>query len=243
MSRVFGIVLFLGVLSAAHGSILSNFSTGAEGWMDEGVPPMPWSATGGNPGGMIFRSGVGVSSGTGDQFDAPPAFLGDLSSYAGQTLSFDVKYDLSSDVPVARTVLLVSFAGPTSCCPPTTGSAIDWLSTLDISGQWTHYSAILNSAFFAGDVATTLADVHQFSIGVEVLFQGNANWSAAAYLDNVNITGGETASSVPEPAAAFLILAPLAFMLWRCRAAKLPRRPFVIGAKTSHLNASGLPPS
>jgi len=68
--------------------IRSAFDTDAEGWVKHGEGTLYYVSSGGNPGGCIeFEDWEAMPGG----FLAPDKFKGDLSTYSGGTLSFDLK--------------------------------------------------------------------------------------------------------------------------------------------------------
>jgi hypothetical protein len=90
-----GIACFLTLVFAnpisAQITISSTFGTDAEGWI--GIPgegSVSYSATGGNPGGHIRVTDIGVGGGLGSGAIAPSQFLGDLSAFDGGLLSYDM---------------------------------------------------------------------------------------------------------------------------------------------------------
>lgn len=78
-------------------SIVSTFDSGLEGWTNGGSgADVTWETTGGNPGGFAR-----FVNNWGDTYIglAPPKFLGNLSSFDGGTVSFDVKAIQPSTLP------------------------------------------------------------------------------------------------------------------------------------------------
>jgi hypothetical protein len=70
-------------------AIVSGFDLDDQGWStDKDARDFRWVSSGGNPGGYVAADDVG----TGEywRFAAPDAYLGDLSAYYGQRLSYDV---------------------------------------------------------------------------------------------------------------------------------------------------------
>lgn len=77
-------------LAGSPVAITSSFDTDAEGWStDKDARNFRWEPAGGNPGGFVAADDIG--SGQYWRFAAPGAYLGDLSAYYGQTLSYELK--------------------------------------------------------------------------------------------------------------------------------------------------------
>ena len=97
----------LAIAQASADTILSTFDTGTEGWsaLDQqtGDYTASWTSTGGNPGGFLQGNESIARGGTG-YFIAPSKFLGNLSAFAGGTLTYDLNVitgtDYFSDVDV-----------------------------------------------------------------------------------------------------------------------------------------------
>ena len=71
-------------------AIVSSFDADTEGWSTrKDARDFRWESTGGNPGGFIAADDIG--SGSYWRFAASDAYLGDLSAYYGQTLSYQLK--------------------------------------------------------------------------------------------------------------------------------------------------------
>jgi hypothetical protein len=83
-----GAVLLASGLAAAPAAadLVSTFDSGLEGWTTENGGAFTHEASGGNPGGFLKPDNDEIFNA--DVF-APPGFLGDLSAYAGGTLSWD----------------------------------------------------------------------------------------------------------------------------------------------------------
>jgi hypothetical protein len=93
------VVFALSIAQASADTISSTFDTGAEGW--NAVDPTgdytaSWQSTGGNPGGFLLGTETNPLGGTG-YFIAPSKFLGNLSAYAGGTLTYDLKVISGTD--------------------------------------------------------------------------------------------------------------------------------------------------
>ena len=89
----------LSIAQASADTISSTFDTGAEGWSaldPTGDYTASWQSTGGNPGGFLQGNESNPLGDTG-YFIAPSKFLGNLSAYAGGTLTYDLKVIQGSD--------------------------------------------------------------------------------------------------------------------------------------------------
>jgi len=80
---------------ATSAALAAGFDTGAEGWTTTSGGDQVWKPTGGNGGGWLQ-----VTDTTAEDFllNAPIAWLGNWSAYAGGTLSFDAK-NVNGDAP------------------------------------------------------------------------------------------------------------------------------------------------
>jgi hypothetical protein len=184
----------LGVLgtSAAHADIASTFNTGAEGWIavdPTGDYTASWQSSGGNPGGFLMGSESDPQGGVG-YFIAPSNWLGNLSAYAGGTLSYDFKVIEGTDYFNAADVIISSGANSAS-----------WTSNINPVGDgWVNFHVQLNQANFAGgNLASILANVTELQIRGE--FIGGAEEEG---LDNVSLTANT--SAVPEPSTWAMML-------------------------------------
>ncbi|MGJ3242089.1 MAG: laminin B domain-containing protein [Opitutales bacterium] len=86
-----GVLSFLFV-STAGGAILSTFDSDDEGWRavgDSASSDPDWLSSGGNPGGYVEVEDSVVGGVW--YWSAPSKFLGDRSSFLGNTLSFDLQ--------------------------------------------------------------------------------------------------------------------------------------------------------
>jgi hypothetical protein len=188
--------------AVAQADIVSAFNTGAEGWT--AVDPTTdytasWSSTGGNPGGFLLGTETSPLGGTG-YFIAPNTWLGNLSTYAGGTLSYDIKVVGGTAYFDDVDVIISSGANSAS-----------WSSHVNPVGQgWLNFQVQLNNAdFTGGNLAAILANVTGIQIRGEFI-----NGAEMEGIDNVKLMS----SAVPEPSTwAMLILgfAGLGFMGYR----------------------------
>jgi gliding motility-associated-like protein len=85
---VLGLFFLLGISAISVGQITSTFDKDTEGWLAPGSTGITYSATGGNPGGMVY--GTNPAGTTFWYYSAPNAYLGNQSLYYNGTLSFDM---------------------------------------------------------------------------------------------------------------------------------------------------------
>jgi hypothetical protein len=165
--------------TASAATIISTFDTSAEGWTpNPGQATLSWVATGGNPGGHIRISDAGggaVPFGSGAF--APAAFLGDLSSFLGGTLSLD----------------MATFGGG--------GATFASFGRIQLSA-WRPFSAPLTAAAWGKteqEFLAILANVTSIGVPTDAFDGGDT-----IGIDNFAITD---ASAVPEPSSLLLLAA------------------------------------
>lgn len=187
----------LGAAGAARADIVSSFGSGLEGWTGSGGA-VTYAASGGNAGGHLRQQDT---EGGYMAVFAPAAFLGDLSSYLGGSLSFDglnangVPDDLAAG-PWFGTVTITGSAG--TAVRAVAGEGFGHLGT---DGQWRSFSAALDPALWSGDLVAVLGNVTQLSVTLE--FNDTAGAELAGF-DNFRL-----ATAVPEPTPVALLLAGL----------------------------------
>jgi hypothetical protein len=191
--------LTLPIAQASADSIVENFNNttlGANGWTAvdhlEFDYHSQYEATGGKTGGYLQGFEDDPLGGTG-YFVAPTtsAFHGNLSAYAGGTLSFDIKvldgtaYFDDNDVMMSGNGKTVTFA--------------THINPVGAPGNgWVTFSVALTAANFGSDLAAVLANVSGFELRGE--FIGGAEVEG---LDNVTLM----TAAVPEPSTwAMMIL-------------------------------------
>jgi hypothetical protein len=211
MLAVISLALFQQLASAAV--VESRFDTDADGW--DGITfnnvanswfalegndnpyTLGYSSTGGNPGGYVSF----VDPNFGDSyFRAPAAYRGNLSAYAGGTLSFD-RSDISGGGSPYVNPLVALVSGNTVIV---NGGAAPTLYP-----DWSSYSFGLNAAGWRfnslGGAAVSDAEFALVLANVSALYISAEAWSPVVEtgnLDNVRL-----ASPVPVP-AALLMFAP-----------------------------------
>ena len=171
----------------------AGFDTGADGWtVTNGGDPV-WVASGGNGGGWLQ---VTDSSDEDFVLNAPGAWLGNWSAYAGGTLSFDAK-NINGEAPDWAPFGEVVITG-------TAGSVfldVVLANNPPADGQWHHYSVALSpdAGWGGASLNAVLANVTAVTIKGEF----HAGVTEVVGFDNINVT------AVPEPASAALLLGGL----------------------------------
>lgn len=172
---------------AASAVLAAGFNTDAEGWTTSNGGDQVWLASGGNGGGWLQVTDI-----TDDDFllNAPTAWLGNWSAYAGGTLSFDAR-NINGDIPDWAPFGQVIITG-------TGGSLVFDMAPAGsppADGQWHHYSLVLPSSAVLGNV-TSLTIKGEFHAGV----------TEVVGFDNIQV------SAVPEPTAPALLLSGLGLL-------------------------------
>lgn len=195
-------------LPAAALTIASTFDTDAEGWTgNPGEGAVAWVAAGGNPGGHIRVTDIGVGGVPfGSGAFAGPAFLGDLSAYDGGTLSID----------------MATFAGG--------GGTFGSFGALQLSGAgdvaihdlavsappfntWQTFTAPLTAAAWGKSQAewdAILGNVTSIGVPTDAFDGGDT-----IGIDNFSVTS--PAEVIPLPATAWLMVAGVGGLAWMRR--------------------------
>jgi len=206
---------------AASADIREEFSSGDGGWQAVDLPgsgsyltilstfAVTHHAAGGNPGGHISAADPSNYS---FYFDAPGAFLGNLSGYTGGSLSFDTRYtphDTGSAWRDDADVLIYSgstiLAWRAADNPGESWTHVS--TTLDIGHGW-RIGSITGAEATAADFASVLGSVTALRIRGEY-YNGVVETTG---LDNVAI------AAVPEPESWALLMAGIGLIGLRRRA-------------------------
>jgi hypothetical protein len=198
------LALSLSTAPVSAATIVSDFNSGTDGWTAFDAVTNDYSAnwqnSGGNPGGYLQGLETNALGGTG-YYIAPAKFLGNLSAYAGGTLSWDIK--VVTGTSYFNDVDLIISGG---------GSSASWSSNVNPVGQgWYHIEVQLNQATLGGNLATILSNVTKLQIRGEYI-----NGTEAEGLDNVQLL----TAAVPEPSTWAMMLlgfGGLGFMTYRRR--------------------------
>jgi len=181
------------------GVITSTFDTDLAGWTVSGdVAFFTRSVSDGNPSPMALI----VDAVTGDAFRvvAPPAFLGDLSSFNGGTIAFDSRI-------ISRSGPVLAQFGITRITGNGVTATLD-IATSDVTTSWRTYSAPLTAADWGKtdlEWASILSNVSSLDIVVEAI-------------RGAETMGFDNPTLVPIPEPSGLTLIAIAFLLHsRCR--------------------------
>ena len=186
LARGTAVAFALSIAQASADTISSTFDTGAEGWsaLDQTGHDYTasWQSTGGNPGGFLQGTETNPAGGSG-YFIAPSKFLGNLSAFAGGTLTYDIKVIQGSDYFSDVDVIISNGLNSAS-----------WTSNINpVSDGWVTFQVQLNQRNFGSNLASILSNVTEFQIRGEFI-----NGPEVEGLDNVLLS---TPAVVPGPIA------------------------------------------
>ena len=220
-----GICVFTLNLTLARGGVISDFSTGDEGWKVVSFQNLTndnfaivatynptFNVSGGNPGGYISTT----DQDNGDlTFSAPAKFLGNVSGATG--LSYDLIYPVGAINYQPTDVILMG-----------NGETLLWKSSPDIvpGPSWTSVNLdfVPSTAWHVGTSNGALATVADFGnvlgnlSGLFIRGEYTTGLIETPGLDNVRLAG--VAAPVPEPAS----LAIWTLGVLGCAAASYRRR-------------------
>lgn len=204
------LLLSLVAAQAGAASIVSDFDNagaGLDGWIVVGDPAggsPSYQATGGNPGG--YAQVVDGGQGQVIYWVAPSKFLGNLSSYVGGTLSFDL-----SQSPLAN--LFLAPNGDIQLVSPGLTIVTEVYSNSNlpaIAFKTETVSLSTATAWRVGTTAGALASVSDIQTVLGNLTGLMIRGEISLLIDTNRLDNVVLAQSVPEPSSGALILAGLA---------------------------------
>ncbi len=141
------IAIVLLISNNLYAQITSTFNANAQGWTtpNDADATIGYSATGGNPNGMVFGSPFSFNLGAGTiyvpfNFVAPAAYLGNRSAYYNGTLRYDIQQSTTGTPNQYAEVTIADNSGITLYYFPTTPNQPA------AAPAWTTYSAVFNNA-------------------------------------------------------------------------------------------------
>ncbi len=206
-----GLVTLSGMLVCvpwAHAAtIISTFDADAEGWTaNPGEGSLAFVATGGNPGGHIRITDIGVGSVPfGSGAFASAAFLGDLSSFLGGTISLDMATFAGGGATFASFgQIQLSGGGDTAF--------LDIATAAPPFNTWQSFTAALTAAAWGKtdlEFQAILANVTSIGIPTDAFNGGDT-----IGIDNFAITSAAQVTPVPEPEIYAMVGMGLGLMGW-----------------------------
>lgn len=146
MLRSIILVGFLLAAGAGYAQISSTFNANAQGWTtpNDADGTIGYSATGGNPGGMVFGNPFVIVLGAGSlyvpfNFVAPAAYLGNRSAYYNGTLRYDIQQSSTGTPNQYAEVTIADNAGITLYYFPATPNQPA------AAPLWSNYSVVFNN--------------------------------------------------------------------------------------------------
>jgi hypothetical protein len=236
LSSVFlGVCAFAFIPALARAAIVSDFSTGGEGWRVVSFENLTtdnfsvkatytpdFHATGGNPGGFISTTDQDDGDLT---FSAPDKFLGNVSGATG--LSYDLIYPVGS-INYQPTNVILMGNGETLLWksnpdivpgPSWTGVSLDFLP----STEW-HVGTSNGALATAADFANVLGDLS----GLFIRGEFTTGLVETPGLDNVRLDG--VSAPVPEPGTlTMMTLAGITVVLFQRFTRSVSRANGVVG--------------
>ncbi|MBX2895701.1 MAG: gliding motility-associated C-terminal domain-containing protein [Cyclobacteriaceae bacterium] len=147
---MFRYVILIGLFlttGAGYAQISSTFDVNAQGWTtpNDADGTIGYSATGGNPGGMVFGNPFVIVLGAGSlyipfNFVAPAAYLGNRSAYYNGTLRYDIQQSTTGTPNQYAEVTIADNAGITLYYFPATPNQPV------AAPAWSTYSVVFNNA-------------------------------------------------------------------------------------------------
>jgi hypothetical protein len=194
------LVLLLLLANPVNAAVItSGFDFDDEGWT--GIPgegSVAFAASGGNPGGHIRVTDIGIGGLFGSGAIAPNKFLGDLSAFNNGTLSTDLA-TFAGGGPTFSTFGIVRISGAGD------EALFDLATTAPAPGTWQSYSTPLSADAWGKtplEWTAILADVTEVLIATDA-FDG---------LDTIGVDNFAL-TPVPLPAAAWLLGSGLVCLL------------------------------
>ncbi len=175
----------------AHAAVVTDFSTGFEGWTSSDSTGLSWQSAGGNPGGFVGFTDLGPADG--GQLIAPAAYLGDWSAADGVgSLSLDmILFDLGTGVPFTTPTVIIS--GP--------GGSASWSGPVPTGTfGWTNFVASVSVGSWSvssGAWLALLANVTELRVNISAA-TSTASPGEVTGVDNIIL-------QVPTPSGAAVL--------------------------------------
>lgn len=184
--------------------VRSDFDTGADGWIAaNGARDFVWESSGGDPGGFVHAKDRNFNALW--FFLAPSAYLGDMGSAYGGTLSYRLMSDSNSE-PLETAYADVQLLGEDGTLLAFGGGHIP-------SSAWATYLVPLTAgdSWHVGSVSGPQATQAEM---MGVLSDLKALRIRGDYMQAVETTSLDTVvlSAVPEPASVLMLLGGLAML-------------------------------
>lgn len=174
---IIGILLLS--MSLCSAQIVSTFNSNAEGWTtpDDADGTISYSATGGNPGGLVSGSPFVIVLGATTfyvpfYFTAPTTYLGNRSSYYNGTLRYDIQQSTTgapnqyAEVIIANSLgITLYYFPPVSNQPPAAPAWATYSVTLNNAlGYWKTTNSVSGAAATEAQVLNVLTDLANLQI-------------------------------------------------------------------------------